>query len=62
MSYLGPFNGHVNGACIMKELHEFVFRRRIAAISTDMISTAHGTTGIPVATYKAVSVSTRKTF
>ncbi|CAF9937153.1 MAG: hypothetical protein HETSPECPRED_010578 [Heterodermia speciosa] len=20
-SYLGPFNGHVNGACIMKELH-----------------------------------------
>ncbi|KAI8715144.1 Tyrosinase-Cu-bd domain-containing protein [Fusarium sp. LHS14.1] len=21
-SYLGPFNGHVNGACIMKELHE----------------------------------------
>jgi hypothetical protein len=22
MSYLGPFNGHVNGACIMKELHD----------------------------------------
>jgi hypothetical protein len=21
-SYIGPFNGHVNGACIMKELHE----------------------------------------
>ncbi|KAI9370725.1 hypothetical protein BJX61DRAFT_548777 [Aspergillus egyptiacus] len=21
MSYLGPFNGHVNGACIMKEIH-----------------------------------------
>jgi hypothetical protein len=20
--YLGPFNGHVNGACIMKELHK----------------------------------------
>ena len=19
--YLGPFNGHVNGACVMKELH-----------------------------------------
>ena len=19
--YLGPFNGHVNGACIMKEIH-----------------------------------------
>ena len=23
-SYLGPFNGHVNGACIMKELHTWV--------------------------------------
>lgn len=23
-SYLGPFNGHVNGACIMKELHKQV--------------------------------------
>ncbi|KAJ5312239.1 hypothetical protein N7508_003069 [Penicillium antarcticum] len=22
MSYLGPFNGHVNGACIMKEIHD----------------------------------------
>ncbi|KAE8355652.1 hypothetical protein BDV28DRAFT_155259 [Aspergillus coremiiformis] len=22
MSYIGPFNGHVNGACIMKELHD----------------------------------------
>jgi hypothetical protein len=21
-SYLGPFNGHVNGACIMKEIHQ----------------------------------------
>ena len=20
--YLGPFNGHVNGACIMKEIHQ----------------------------------------
>ena len=30
-SYLGPFNGHVNGACIMKELHTLVirFQRRI---------------------------------
>ena len=25
-SYLGPFNGHVNGACIMKELHTWVIR------------------------------------
>ena len=25
-SYLGPFNGHVNGACIMKELHTWVVR------------------------------------
>lgn len=21
-SYLGPFNGHVNGSLVMKELHE----------------------------------------
>lgn len=21
-AYLGPFNGHVNGACIMKEIHK----------------------------------------
>lgn len=21
-SYLGPFNGHVNGACVMKEIHK----------------------------------------
>ena len=21
--YLGPFNGHVNGACIMKEIHQY---------------------------------------
>jgi hypothetical protein len=44
-SYLGPFNGHVNGSLVMKELHEYA-SLPFCICKADLVSLVLGSTGL----------------